>query len=86
MIRPRYAAAWIKALFAYAVVERFGVGNRVDSWRWRLLPSYGDWIFRDDEQGRLSSLGRFVELRDWRQKLAREDESVLPLSSAGRVV
>ena len=57
----RFALAWLKALIAYVIVERFGVGNRVDSWRWRLLPSYGDWIYRNDG-GRMSSFARFVEL------------------------
>jgi hypothetical protein len=67
--RVQFAVAWIKALIAFAIVERFGVGNRVDSWRWRLLPSYGDWIYRKDE-GRLSSLACFVELREWHRNLA----------------
>lgn len=54
-----FGIAYAKAWFANVVITLFGIGDK-DGRRWRLLPAYGDWIFRND-YGRLSSLARFVD-------------------------
>ena len=53
-----YAAATVKAWICYRLFMLLGLG-RINGLRWRLLPSAGDWAYRDD-YGRLSSLAVFI--------------------------
>jgi hypothetical protein len=50
----------------------FGLG-RINGLRWRLLPSAGDWAYRD-EYGRLSSFDRFLECRRGHHQSSRRSQ------------
>ena len=54
-----FALATIKAWISYRIFMLVGVG-RINGLRWKLLPSVGDWAYRDDH-GRLSSLAMFID-------------------------
>lgn len=58
--RVAFAGATVKAFLAYTLFMVVGFfGDGVGLWGW-LLPSVGDWAYRDDG-GRLSSLARFID-------------------------
>lgn len=66
--RNAYWLAIATGWLCYRIIILFGTGS-VNGLRWRLLPSAGDWIYRD-QGGRCSSLAMFIDV-----ELARRDSA-----------